>query len=62
LYSSLYIIRLIKSRRSRWAKHDTRNGGKVMHVRVWCGSQKEKGHQEDMDVNGRIVLKLNLVK
>jgi hypothetical protein len=43
-YSSLYIIRVIKSRRMRWAKHEASKEGKGMHVRAWWGSQKERGH------------------
>jgi hypothetical protein len=44
LYSSRNIIRMIKSRRMRWAGHVARVGRSGMHVGYWWGSQKEGGH------------------
>jgi hypothetical protein len=41
LYSSPSIIRMIKSRRMRWAGHAARMGGRGMHIGYWCESQKE---------------------
>jgi hypothetical protein len=35
LYSSPNIIRMIKSRRIRWAGHVARMGGKGMHIEYW---------------------------
>jgi hypothetical protein len=43
LYSSLNIIRMIKSRKMRWARH-------------W-ESQKEIDHYEDLDIRGMIMFK-----
>jgi hypothetical protein len=60
LYSLPNIVRLVKSRRMRWAGH-------VAHVRMWgrgegCtgfwwGNLWERGHWRDPDVDGRIILR-----
>jgi hypothetical protein len=39
-YSSPDIIRMIKSRRMRWAGHVARMGGREMHIGYWWESQK----------------------
>jgi hypothetical protein len=44
LYSSPNIIRMIKSRRMRWAGHVARMGKRKMHIGYWWGSQKEGDH------------------
>jgi hypothetical protein len=36
--------------------------GRGMHMGFWWGSQKERDHQEDLDVGGRIILKCILEK
>jgi hypothetical protein len=51
LYSSHNIIRMIKSRRMRWAGHVGRMGRRVMHIGYWWESQKETDY-EDQDVGG----------
>jgi hypothetical protein len=38
LYSSLNIIRMIKSRRMRWAGHVAQIGRKGMHIGYWWES------------------------
>jgi hypothetical protein len=53
LYSSPSIIRMIKSRRMRWAEHVARMGEK----RNWWESQKVRDHWEDLDVGGWTILK-----
>jgi hypothetical protein len=50
LYSSSSIIRIIKSRRMRWAGHVARMGEKRNRYRH--ESQKERDHYEDQDVGG----------
>jgi hypothetical protein len=35
LYSSPSVIRMIKSRRMRWAGHVARKGRRRMHIRYW---------------------------
>jgi hypothetical protein len=42
LYCSLSIIRMMKSRRRRWAGHVAHMGRRGMHIEFWCESQKEK--------------------
>jgi hypothetical protein len=56
LYSSPNIIRMIKSRRMRWAGHVARMGAK----RDAWKSQKERDHYEYQDVGGWTILKLIL--
>jgi hypothetical protein len=52
LYSSASIIRVIKSRRMRWAGHVKR-----MHIGFSWKSQKERDHYEVVDVLWRITLR-----
>jgi hypothetical protein len=55
LYSSPNIVRVIKSRRMRWAGHVARIGGEVF-TGFWLGNPKVRDHWEDLDVGGRITL------
>jgi hypothetical protein len=57
LYSSPSIIRMIKSRRMRWASHVTRIGRRRMRVGYWWESQKEGDQWEDEDIGGWRLLK-----
>jgi hypothetical protein len=52
LYSSPSIIRMIKSRRMRWAGHVARMGRR-MHIRYWWENQKVRDHQ---DVGGWTII------
>jgi hypothetical protein len=52
LYFSTSIIRIIKSRRVRWAGHIARLGRRGMHIGFLWESRKE-----DLDVGGRIILR-----
>jgi hypothetical protein len=52
LYSSPSIIRIMKSRRMRWAGHIARMGGRGTHIGCWWENQRERGHWEDQDVGG----------
>jgi hypothetical protein len=42
LYSSPSIIRIIKSRRMRWAGHVARGGRRGMHIDYWWENQRER--------------------
>jgi hypothetical protein len=53
LYSSPNIIRVIKSRRMRWAGHVARTGRSCVY-RVLAGKPEEKKHLEDPAVGGMI--------
>jgi hypothetical protein len=44
LYCSPSIIRIIKSRRMRWAGYVARMGRRGMHIGFWLESQKERNH------------------
>jgi hypothetical protein len=44
LYSSPNIIRMIKSKRMRWAEHVARMRRRGMHIAYLWGSQKERDH------------------
>jgi hypothetical protein len=57
LYSSPSIIRMIKSRRMRWAGHVARFGRRGMLIGYWWESQKERDDREDHDVDGSTILK-----
>jgi hypothetical protein len=57
LYSSPSIIRVIKSRRMRWAGHVARLGRRGMLIGCWWESQKERDHWEDQDVGGWAISK-----
>jgi hypothetical protein len=56
LYSSPSIIRIIKSRRMRWAGHVARMGRRGTRIDYWWESQRERDHWEDQDVGGWIIL------
>jgi hypothetical protein len=60
LYFSPSIIRMIKSRRMRWAGHVARMGRRQLRIGEWWEIQKERDHWEDQDVGGWTILKLIL--
>jgi hypothetical protein len=57
LYPSSSIIRMFKLRRMRWPGHVALMGRRGMHIGFWWGCLKERDHQEDTDVGGRVILK-----
>jgi hypothetical protein len=61
LYSSSSIIRMIKSRRMRWAVDVTRVGKKRNAYRILVG-KPEGDHWEDQNVGGWTILKLIDIK
>jgi hypothetical protein len=62
LYSSPNFVRMIKSRRMRWAGHVARMGGGRGEVFTgfWLGGPKVRDHWEDLGVGGRITLRWTL--
>jgi hypothetical protein len=58
LYSLSSIIRMIKSTRMKWAGHVTLMGEKRTACRISVGKPEERDHYEDLDIGGRIILKL----
>jgi hypothetical protein len=57
LYSSQNIVRVIKSRRMRWAGHVARMGEGRGVYRVLVGRPEGKNHWEDLGIGGRITLR-----
>jgi hypothetical protein len=60
LYSSPNIVRVIKSRRMRWAGHVARMGRGEVFTGFWLGSSKVREQWEDLGVGGRITLRWTL--
>ena len=57
LYSLPNIVRVVKSRRMRWAGHVARMGkGRGVH-RVLVGKPEGKNHWGDPDLDGRTILR-----
>jgi hypothetical protein len=57
LYSSPNIIRVMKSRRMRWAGHVARMGEKRGAYRILMGRPEGRHHLGDPGGNGRVILK-----
>jgi hypothetical protein len=57
LYSSPNIIRVMKSRRMRWAGHIGSVGRGEVHTGFWWGNLKERDHLEYPGIDGRIILR-----
>jgi len=56
LYSSPNIVRVIKSRRMRWAGHVAHMGEERGAYRVLEGNWRERDHWGDLGVDGWIIL------
>ena len=56
LHSSRNIVRVIKSRRMRWAGHVARMGEERGCTRSWWGNRREGDHWGDLGVDGWIIL------
>jgi len=57
LYSSPNIVRMIKSRRMRWAGNVARMGRGKAYTGFWWGNVRERDHLGDPGVDGRMILK-----
>jgi hypothetical protein len=62
LYASLNIMRVIKSRRMRFAGHVARIGEMINTFNISVEKPERKRPLEDLAVDGRIILKWNLGK
>jgi len=56
LYPSPNIVRVIKSRRMRWAGHMARMGAERVCIGYWWGNRKEGDHWGDLGLDGWIIL------
>jgi len=56
LYSSTNIVRVITSRRMRWAGHVARMGEERGCIGSWWGNWRERDHWRDLGVDGWIIL------
>ena len=56
LYTSPNIVRVIKSRRMRWAGHVARMGEERERIGSWWGKRKKGNHWGDLGVDGWIIL------
>jgi hypothetical protein len=56
-HSTPNIIRVIKSRRMRWAGRREHMGRREICTGFWQGNMKEGDHLEDLGIDGRIILK-----
>ena len=52
LYCSPNTVRLIKSRRMRWAGHAARIGRVEAYTGFWWGNLRERDHLEDLGMMG----------
>jgi hypothetical protein len=57
LYCSLNIVRMIKSRRMRWAGHVACMGERRGVYRVLVGNMWERDHLGDPGVDGKMILR-----
>jgi hypothetical protein len=60
LYSSLDIVRVIKSRRFRWVGHVTHVGRGEVFTWFWLGGPKVRDNWEDLGVGGKVTLSWTL--
>ena len=56
LYSSPNIVRVIKSKRMRWAGHVARMGEERGCIGSWWGNRREVNHWGDLGIDGWIIL------
>jgi hypothetical protein len=60
MYCSTNIVKVIKSRRMRWAGHVARMGSGEVLTGFWFGGPKARDHWDDLDIGGRITLRWSL--
>jgi hypothetical protein len=62
LYCSPTVVRVIKSRRIRWAGHVARMGREEACTGFWWGNLRERDHWGETGVDGRIILRWSFKK
>jgi hypothetical protein len=62
LHSSSHIIRILKSENTRWAEYVKQSGEKRNVHKISVRKTEERDNSVDLVVNGRIILKLILIK
>jgi hypothetical protein len=56
-YRSPGIVRIVKCRKQRWARHVARMDRQGTHTKFWCGSLFRNGYFEDKDGENTITLR-----
>ena len=56
LITTLVVVRVIKSRRMRWAGYVARMDEQRRSIGSWWGNRKERDHWGDLGVDGCIIL------
>jgi len=51
------LFRVIKTRSMRWAGYGARMGAMRNTYKIWSENLKVRDHSEDLDVDGKIILK-----
>ena len=63
LYGAVFLTNIIwvmKSWRMRWDGHVACMGREKVHTGFWWGNLRERGHLEDLNIDGSIILKMYL--
>jgi len=50
-------LRVIKSRRMRWVRHEACMGAGEVHRGFWCEELRQNIHLEDLAAGGQLILK-----
>ena len=56
LHTSLNIVRVIKSRRMRWAGHVARKAEERGRIGSWWGNRRERDYWGEIGIDGWIIL------
>ena len=62
LYSLPNIVRVVKSKRMRWAGHVARMGEGRGYTGFWWGNLRERDHWGDPELDGKIILRWSFMK